>query len=800
VSKTNHRKFWNALLLITFVTTGLIGLFMVVKINYKLEISFYEQLVGYHVWFGIGMAIVGIIHSWWHLHYYLHLFRPTKKDEPRHQFLTKNNLDELLLKLSAFMLGSTSIIAQILLLREFLTVFNGNELVIGLVLSNWMILTGIGAFPGKYPLRIKKTSSVIIPGLLILSVLPFITTFLINFLKNIVFPIGAMISVFQIFVGSLLLLIPFCLVSGFLFTFIANSYSEIKNQNQTGPVYGFESAGSMAGGLLSGLLFIFVFSSIESLLVLAIINGLVLFLINLKQTEQKLNWLPMFVILPAFALLFFHPEKLIRSWVYPNQKIEVSKDSPYGNIVITQREKMWSVYNNNVLLFDSENFMLSEEAVHYAMLQHPHPIRVLLVSGGISGQIAELRKYGNVSIDYVEDNRWLLSLMKDTLRKMMDEHTTIVVTDPLRFIRNTTKTYDVVVLNLPGPSTLQSNRYYTLDFFTNLKKKLAAGAVVSFGLQSPANYLNEEAADLNSTIYSTLKKVFQNVIIIPGEKNYFLASDALLTYHIAEAVKAKGIENQYVNPYYIDDQSIQSRGETILSALNPAAEINTNLNPVSYRQQLNYWLSYFKGSYWIMVVLAGALALYVFFRGNDRTQAMFLTGFSATGLEILLLFGLQVFFGNIYLLTSFVFTGFMLGLAVGSFAGKSLKNTPEKNYLAIVQILIGIFAAVSGLVLFSPRIAELPDIVVYSSYLAATVLIGGLTGYQFKEASLNSTGSYADISGNTYSYDLFGSALGALAVTLYLVPKLGIVASVFTICFVNLIFGIWLFFNKNSSI
>jgi len=792
VSKTNHRKFWNVLLLITFLTTWLIGLFMVVKINYKLEISFYEQLVGYHVWFGIGMAIVGIIHLWWHLNYYLHLFRSTKREEPCHLFLTENNLDESQLKLSAFMLGSTSIIAQILLLREFLTVFSGNELVIGLVLANWMILTGIGAYLGKFPLRIKKTSSAIVPGLLILSILPFITTFLINFLKNIAFPIGAMISMFQIFIASLLLLIPFCLMSGFLFTFIANSYSEIKNQNETGPVYGFESAGSMAGGLLSGLLFIFVFSSIESLLVLAIINGLVLFLINLKQKEQTLSWLPLLVILPAFVLLLFHPEKLIRSWVYPNQEIEVSKDSPYGNIVITQREKLWSVYNNNVLLFDSENFMFNEEAVHYAMLQHPHPASVLLFLGGISGQIAELRKYGDVSIDYVEDNRWLLSLMKDTLRKMMDERTTIQVTDPLRFIRNTTKTYDVVVLNLPGPSTLQSNRYYTLEFFTNLKKKLAVGAVVSFGLQSPANYLNEEAADLNSTIYSTLKKVFQNVIIIPGEKNYFLASDSLLTYQIAESVKAKGIENQYVNPFYIDDQSVQRRGETILSALNPAAEINTNLNPVSYRQQLNYWLSYFKGSYWIMAVLAGALALYIFFRGNLRTQAMFLTGFSATGMEILLLFGLQVFFGNIYLLTSFVFTGFMFGLAVGSFSGKSLKYTPEKNYLAVTQILIGVFAAVSGMLLFSSRIAELPDVVVYSSYLAATILIGGLTGFQFKEASLNTKSSYANISGNTYSYDLFGSAMGALAVTLYLVPKLGIVVSVFTISFVNLVLGIWI--------
>ena len=67
LSKTNHRKFWNVLLLISFLTTGLIGLLMVIKINYKLVMPFYDQLVGYHVGFGIGMAVIGFFHFWWHL-------------------------------------------------------------------------------------------------------------------------------------------------------------------------------------------------------------------------------------------------------------------------------------------------------------------------------------------------------------------------------------------------------------------------------------------------------------------------------------------------------------------------------------------------------------------------------------------------------------------------------------------------------------------------------------------------------------------------------------------------------------
>ena len=59
ISKADHRKFWNVLLLIAFLTTGLIGLLMVVKINYKLVMPIYDQLIGYHVGFGIGMVFIG---------------------------------------------------------------------------------------------------------------------------------------------------------------------------------------------------------------------------------------------------------------------------------------------------------------------------------------------------------------------------------------------------------------------------------------------------------------------------------------------------------------------------------------------------------------------------------------------------------------------------------------------------------------------------------------------------------------------------------------------------------------------
>ena len=49
--------------------------------------------------------------------------------------------------LSALLLmGFSGIVAQVLLLRELLIVFSGNELTIGIILASWLILEAAGAF------------------------------------------------------------------------------------------------------------------------------------------------------------------------------------------------------------------------------------------------------------------------------------------------------------------------------------------------------------------------------------------------------------------------------------------------------------------------------------------------------------------------------------------------------------------------------------------------------------------------------------------------------------------------------
>lgn len=65
-----QRKFWNVVLLIFFLVSGVLGLAMAYIIDQGIRLSWYPQMLTIHVRSGIVMAIIALIHTFWHLGYY----------------------------------------------------------------------------------------------------------------------------------------------------------------------------------------------------------------------------------------------------------------------------------------------------------------------------------------------------------------------------------------------------------------------------------------------------------------------------------------------------------------------------------------------------------------------------------------------------------------------------------------------------------------------------------------------------------------------------------------------------------
>ena len=705
------------------------------------------------------------------------------------------------IKISIFILGFTCLITQIILLREFLSVFNGNELVIGIILANWMLLTGIGAYLGKFADKIKNKIKLIIPAQLLIGILPLITVFLLNYLRNIVFPPGKMISLIEIFFGSLILIAPFCIISGLLFTIFSSYLFSIFKSNVINKVYGIEALGCIAGGLLFTFVFLFLLKTFFSLEIILIINFAVVIILLLSNKKIIIaSVLTLITIIISVVLFINDIDSISAGYLYKNQEIVYQKDTPYGYLTVTKTADQLNFFENGVSLFSTENTVSNEENVHYAMVQHPNPENVLLISGGISGTINEILKYNIKSLDYVEINPWLIEIGKKLTDNIIkDKKVNIINQDARLFIRKSNIKYDVVLINLPNPANAQINRYYTTEFFKELKKVLNKDAVISISLMSTSHYMSEEAAQIHSVLFSTLKKGFKNVIIIPGGRNYFIASDNRLSYKITQLIELKNIENEYVNLYYLNDALVSDRSKLIEDALIIDVDINKDFKPLAYFLQLKYWLSYFKQNLLIIGLILLVPLFYLILRLNIVNLGLFTTGFSASSIEVLLLFAFQVIYGYVYLMIGVIITVFMIGLALGSIYLYKKVRINLKSYYQM-QYLIGLYSFVLPVILLILNSFLKNNFSVHLIFMILIFSIGILTGIQFALASKLRTINISVIAATAYGSDLLGSAVGALLVSALLVPYFGIIKVSLIIGLLNIITGVLIMLKTKKVI
>ncbi len=69
------RKFWNSILLLSFFITVLLGVLLIIRINFGWYINLPFNILYWHVELGTVMADVAIIHIVWHWRYYLNIIK-----------------------------------------------------------------------------------------------------------------------------------------------------------------------------------------------------------------------------------------------------------------------------------------------------------------------------------------------------------------------------------------------------------------------------------------------------------------------------------------------------------------------------------------------------------------------------------------------------------------------------------------------------------------------------------------------------------------------------------------------------
>lgn len=729
------------------------------------------------------------------------------------------------------LMGFTSLVVQTLLIREFLISFYGNELTIGLILSNWIILEALGSsLTSRASPRAKKPHLVYALLQTAIALYLPLAIFLIRNIKNTLgLSRGEGIGVIPILFSSFFILLPLSLFDGAQFPFGCRILEDTQDKplESAGRVYILEAIGFILAGPIFTYLLITKLNSFSIALSLGSLNlfsAILLLKDRISDTLSKtflmiINLLFIFVVLANFSLAARMQNLSInKQWL--GQRVLSYRNSIYGNLTATESKNQYTFYSDGIPIITTPlpDITGIEELVHFTMLSHPHPKNLLLLSGGAGGIIHEILKYPIERLTYTELDPQLIKLIQDfptdlTKSELNDPRLKIEYIDARRFLYLVKSKYDCIILNLPLPSTLQLNRFYTQEFFRKVKSVLAEDGIFSFSLPGSLSYLNPQMRNLNASVLNTLKDIFY-INIIPGDSNLYLAS--CRNFQISPEVFLKrleenGIQTRLLNRLHLEYRLHPRWLNWFYHSLSDYTGVRKNfdLSPSATFYSIAYWNSIFsprlQGLFRLLdkinfrgllfyLGLSGLLLLILkrFIPQLKRASiglAICSTGFVGMSFDLILIYAYQSFYGFVFSHLALLVTAFMAGLSLGGWLmTKGLEKV--KNALLLlrkIELAMIVFCIIAGALLV--YINQLPSLKFGFIFFIVSFICGYLVGSEFPLVNKIYAQDKTRIktAGILYALDLLGAYLAALIVSVALVPVVGILKTCILLALLKII-------------
>ena len=423
------------------------------------------------------------------------------------------------------------------------------------------------------------------------------------------------------------------------------------------------------------------------------------------------------------------------------------------------------IFEDGTPVFSSQNLVMAEETIHYPMAQLDRPRNILLISvqGGV---MAELKKYQPDNVDYVELNPavTMVLLRFGLIKNISGLH--IIHQDGRTFLTKTKRRYDAIIVNLPEPDTFQINRFYTDQFFNLVSRHLTPNGVLSFSMQGFDNYLAEPQRLKLSSLYNTVAQYFEHVLLLPGQKIYFICSRKPIIRDIPLRLASIGISTAYIKGYFYGNLTAD-RINRLNDLVDPTVAKNFDKTPHLMRLMFFQWFAkYATSPHGFVIVLVVACGIYLF-RISREEFVLFSTGCMTMGSEILVIFAFQIFFGYIYFQIGIIITVFLAGLLPGAIFGSKLADRGIRLLAlsdGLLMLLLGIFLA---------ALIWIAELLPALFFLVFGFMISLICGFQFPVA-LRVRGDDNPAATRFFSADLIGAASGTLFTSVFLIPYFGI--------------------------
>jgi len=733
--------------------------------------------------------------------------------------------------------GFAATVAQIIILRELLVLFYGNELSAGLIFAGWLLWSGLGSgLAGKWARNVSVPTAWLRLTLVLLSFMLPLSVLVIRGARFLwALPAGELPSIGTMLFISVAVTGLFCPLSGALFGICWAVYRK-NGANQPLWIYLGEALGSAAGGLMVYFVFLPHGSVLNALWITAgMLLCIAAWLFRPWRPFPNLRlghglWIVACVLVVAGAVFTSRLDRVSRRWQWgPN--FSAVYDTAYHNIALVKKEGQVSVFTNGLWSFSEPDRLSAEHGVHLALLQHPDPQHILLLGGGMAGQLEELFKHPGIrQVDYVEPDPDFIHLLRPHLSpaadaSLRDPRIRLFHQDPRIFMRRSDARYDVILMNVGDPITAQMNRFYTTEFFACVKQRLSSGGIFSFAVSGGESMLGPAQARFLGSIDKTLLQIFPHTLALPGDHIRFFATDRsglLLSDHsaLANRIAERRLQLTYIREDILQDALSPWRMDYLKSVLQDGvgAAINSDFFPICYFHNLMMWaiqwhdmlqqlLHYLAGIQlrwlWAGLAVAGGTVVAVFWMGRCKFRvavagSVFVSGTIEMVLQVVLLLCFQIIEGFLYRQLALMIAFFMTGLAIGAGVISRLiplqaKTRAARGRFIRVQALLCLLPL--GLMLFFGLAhGEIRDVLSPAAmgwlFSGISLITGILGGVHFALAVLvmaESGVALEKIGGGFYALDLIGAAAGVLVASLFLLPVYGITN---TLVFLSTLSGI----------
>lgn len=559
------------------------------------------------------------------------------------------------------------------------------------------------------------------------------------------------------------------------------------------------------GAAFSGMLLALLIHSFDNMLLLLLLSGLfllfpalILYLPGLKRNMLRVAFGLLALLSAAFLIhttCGFLEKRLSQTDPLRAGKDTIRIDTPGGRselLRLPDGRFLLTLNGQSVTTIPDNPERHRLTALICGIQPDKKRLRVLLICSVFSGLPEAFAALPlTASLDLVVRDGELLKLAADLdLLPPESQRFRIVIDDPVRFMDQTYRTYDMILVDPPLPQNLDADRLFSSEFYRSASRHLAEGGVFATTLPCPFGYTRESIAELHGIITATMRRIFPNVVFAPGSVQIAFGGERNITNDLdtLDARAAALMRDSDIFPEgllvilhsqpELQRQARNIIGRSIVSESNSRAAAPLLLSywrrhpvfaqeaPAGTILRIFDFCLFHRGA-----LTGGILLLYLLFRyfasatvtGKMQFRAVE-NGFYLAGLFTLTMILFQTAYGSLYrtlgLYGALLWTGIGIGLSLG---GRF--RIPE-HCLKLLSFVLPVFPAL-------PLLTEgIP-----APLLSGTILFaaGLSSGFLLREMT---AGTDEDAAALFWSMETAGAAAGVILTAFFMIAGDGILPCV----------------------